>query len=265
MVNLRKQVDVPNATRTSRRPCSVCGVTFERTITGRGSLPQCCSDECRRERELRRRRKGVQPCAINECDAPRRTKSARWCETHYYRNRRHGDPTYTARRTPNGTCHHCDGPASGRQLYCSVQCARRNRIGAPGRCDLCVTCGGEITRPFATIYCADACQRLAARGRRYGLSAGQMYEWTISGMPCGICGDHVDRPHIDHDHATGIVREPLCSPCNVGLGMFRDDPVRLRAAIEYLGRHGAGWLEGQHAAPLASEELVAHPLAGAPA
>lgn len=57
---------------------------------------------------------------------------------------------------------------------------------------------------------------------------------------CAICGVTMEKPHVDHDHVTGKVRGVLCAQCNVGLGMFRDDPSALHAAIEYLLRYYLG-------------------------
>lgn len=56
---------------------------------------------------------------------------------------------------------------------------------------------------------------------------------------CPICGEwpqlvRGQRLHVDHDHQSGKVRDLLCHACNAGLGNFRDDPERLRSAIEYL-------------------------------
>ena len=75
--------------------------------------------------------------------------------------------------------------------------------------------------------------------RRYGLTIESYAELLASqGGRCAICGttDPGGNPTmlVDHDHATGVVRGLLCSPCNRGLGAFRDDPTRLAAAIEYL-------------------------------
>jgi hypothetical protein len=42
---------------------------------------------------------------------------------------------------------------------------------------------------------------------------------------------------VDHCHTTGKVRALLCSTCNTSLGGFRDSPVLLQAAIEYLKHH----------------------------
>ena len=41
---------------------------------------------------------------------------------------------------------------------------------------------------------------------------------------------------IDHSHKTGLVRGLLCSHCNLGIGNFYDDPIRLKNAITYLKR-----------------------------
>ena len=54
---------------------------------------------------------------------------------------------------------------------------------------------------------------------------------------CGICGAAPTATRAlarDHDHATGKPRGPLCTRCNMGLGYFKDDIDRLRAAISYL-------------------------------
>lgn len=67
---------------------------------------------------------------------------------------------------------------------------------------------------------------------------------------CILCGSEPDpngvkaasRLHADHDHVTKQRRDLLCGRCNVGIGMFRDDPVLLRAAAEYIERHRAAVL-----------------------
>ena len=56
---------------------------------------------------------------------------------------------------------------------------------------------------------------------------------------CAICGDPPTqrRLAIDHDHATGVVRDLLCWQCNTMLGKSRDSIAILERAIAYLRRH----------------------------
>lgn len=55
---------------------------------------------------------------------------------------------------------------------------------------------------------------------------------------CAICCVNIEESAtkfvIDHDHRTNKVRGILCSNCNVGLGYFKDQPLRLGQAIKYL-------------------------------
>ena len=44
--------------------------------------------------------------------------------------------------------------------------------------------------------------------------------------------------HIDHCHRSKKFRGLICGKCNVGLGHFDDDPDHLRAAADYVTRHG---------------------------
>ncbi len=55
---------------------------------------------------------------------------------------------------------------------------------------------------------------------------------------CAICSVHqtkLRRPlDVDHDHVTGLVRGLLCSNCNTGLGLFKDNIITLSNVIRYL-------------------------------
>jgi hypothetical protein len=101
-------------------------------------------------------------------------------------------------------------------------------------------------------FCSDGC-RLASRNRRaaianrkklYGITAAQFSQMlSDQGGVCAICQtpdwpapSGQAGPHVDHDHVTGKVRGILCQSCNHGLGKFKDDPKRLRAAADYLER-----------------------------
>ena len=50
---------------------------------------------------------------------------------------------------------------------------------------------------------------------------------------CEICGE-LRRIVYDHSHQTGLFRGWICDPCNMALGLVRDNPVILTAMIKYL-------------------------------
>lgn len=39
---------------------------------------------------------------------------------------------------------------------------------------------------------------------------------------------------VDHNHLTGKIRGLLCNQCNRALGMFKDSPILLQKALDYL-------------------------------
>jgi len=76
------------------------------------------------------------------------------------------------------------------------------------------------------------------RAKKFKLPT-EAYEELLlkQGGHCAICKNvptEDRRLAIDHCHKSGIVRGLLCSRCNIGLGYFLDDPIRLKSAIEYL-------------------------------
>ena len=140
-------------------------------------------------------------------------------------------------------CAHCGkrysvAAASLSTKYCSRECAGAARQAR--RSTVCIACGGARTDARRAL-CA-GCVRTADRHRRlaskYGMTPGDLQALVASqGFACAICHEAPDSgPVVDHDHATGRVRGALCGRCNVGLGQFAEDPVRLRAAATYLER-----------------------------
>jgi len=77
--------------------------------------------------------------------------------------------------------------------------------------------------------------------QKYNLSINEFLKMTPTHCPlCGkLLGHHTTKdksiqPVVDHDHETGRVRGIICSLCNVGLGMFKDNITSLENAITYL-------------------------------
>jgi hypothetical protein len=76
----------------------------------------------------------------------------------------------------------------------------------------------------------------SAAKRTLGISPAEFQQMAEDrGWRCAIC-KKVKPLVVDHCHTHGHFRDLLCSPCNRGLGFFRDSPEALRAAAEYLER-----------------------------
>ena len=76
---------------------------------------------------------------------------------------------------------------------------------------------------------------------KYGITPDDYQQMLESqDYSCLICGgEEVDRTlAVDHCHDTGVVRGLLCGPCNRGLGLFKDNPLLLESAAEYLRANG---------------------------
>ena len=58
---------------------------------------------------------------------------------------------------------------------------------------------------------------------------------------CEICNTHEDqlgiKLSVDHDHTTGKIRGLLCSKCNTAISFLQDDPVIIKAALNYITKH----------------------------
>jgi predicted nucleic acid-binding Zn ribbon protein len=223
------------------RTCPVCGEAFEIPPGRRRPATYCganCKSKARRLR-LKEQRKAFDPCELADCERPRRTASARWCEAHYIRWYRHGDPhaRVSTAREPNGSCFHCGGPAPRRRIFCSPLCSTRDRIGADFQVRSCPVCDADVlfTHRPDRIYCTQKCAETASRARQYGLSVEQYRAMRDrQAGACAICGVTGKVLHIDHCHSTGRVRGLLCPACNTGLGQFQDDVERMQSAITYL-------------------------------
>lgn len=90
-------------------------------------------------------------------------------------------------------------------------------------------------------------QRLAAVKRMYNLDADEYLGKILQqDNKCAICRkpesvvnrDGDVRPLcVDHNHATGRVRDLLCNRCNAALGHVDDNISTLKAMVVYLEKH----------------------------
>lgn len=112
----------------------------------------------------------------------------------------------------------------------------------------CAYCSAEFTpKRTSQNYCDSKCSanaeaRRNGRRRTYGIDNDRYAEMLeLQNGVCAICGSEPNPGrtlHVDHCHyGDERIRGLLCSGCNTGIGLLRDDPARLRAAIAYLEKH----------------------------
>jgi hypothetical protein len=74
-----------------------------------------------------------------------------------------------------------------------------------------------------------------ALDRRYGQGTTEhlALQLQLQSNACGICGECLTRPNLDHNHQTGQRRGALCAHCNHGLGYIEQTNF-LAKALDYL-------------------------------
>ncbi len=82
--------------------------------------------------------------------------------------------------------------------------------------------------------------------RLYGLTLAEFNSMLAAQNGCcAICGHEPGgtvkqrKLCVDHCHKTGKVRALLCGSCNIGMGLFGDDPERLIKAASYAMDHAS--------------------------
>jgi hypothetical protein len=171
-----------------------------------------------------------------------------YCNKHYKRWKKHGDPLVVVQ--PKGVHDGCSFPDCTLPHQANGFCAPHNSQHSRGLSLVPVGTRRPrpprpcCSRPKCSLpgfpYCSKHTARLA-KFKRYGIDwEGFDLLWERCLGKCSIC----DKPlgldssdtHVDHCHESGSVRGILCRHCNQGLGQFRDDPERIRAAADYLER-----------------------------
>lgn len=112
---------------------------------------------------------------------------------------------------------------------------------------------GEEAKDFRRRYMQEYRQMHPERSKGYDLKkqfgiGSSEYAVMLEAQKgvCAICKQAETHKHqngsvrslaVDHCHGSGKIRGLLCGSCNTMIGQAKDDPVILRAAIEYLHLH----------------------------
>lgn len=229
----------------SSRTCTKCK---QKPRPTNSSWCRDCRNEMAAEYRAKQRKKVVvedRSCAWEGCDAtyqwrsshPRQLCCSRTCYGKWrWRNE---NPRPEIETLPEGqkACTKCR-TVKGLTDFSPSQFAKRSAI-----CRMC-------WRAYSKEWDARNVERRSAATRRsrrsrllrkYGAPSDDFdHLLDLQGGGCACCKspEHGGKGwHIDHDHAlpeAASYRGILCHPCNVGIGVLREDPARFRAALVYL-------------------------------
>lgn len=185
--------------------------------------------------------RGRKFCTFPECGKPRFARGL--CQGHAAQVRKGQEPRPLAQPRPT---------AQEGYAWCST-CKQFWPIdsfdwdptrGQPKR--VCLDCRAQAAREKRQGPAHRATHRRWTIRKLYGIEP-EEYEalYAQQDGKCAICSTPVSNylrdldasgrgTCVDHCHDSSRVRGILCHGCNIGLGGFRDDPVRLLAAVEYL-------------------------------
>lgn len=226
------------------RECPTCGAP----IAGPGRK-RYCSAEC------------WPPCSFDGCKNRTSQGTGDLCASHCTQ-KRHGELKPIKRYwSTERVCVVCGAEVPegiGRRKHCSSACQvadSRHKSKRPESI-ICALCGRKVTlrqrdksgrlMRTDTIWCWECGRQSpdALRFKKYGITP-DVYAAAVA-RGCEICGEKPAKLHIDHDHECcpptrsrtcgKCVRGLICGPCNRALGMFKDNPATLLAAIGYLER-----------------------------
>lgn len=119
------------------------------------------------------------------------------------------------------------------------------------RCSMCrewkdkVEFNKNATQKTGLNYSCRSCSRTHTRKhrlrRKYGITEARYQEMVASqGGRCACCGEEfqndvpASRACVDHNHATGAVRDVLCGRCNLAAGNVLDSSRRAMQVVTYL-------------------------------
>lgn len=98
--------------------------------------------------------------------------------------------------------------------------------------------GRDKSRNGGYKSACNSCAKQKSRASTFGMTVAAVKAMTTDQAKCAICGSQKTLV-IDHDHTTDMVRDVLCTRCNVGLGQFLDNVSLMLKAVSYLEFHNA--------------------------